>query len=200
MQLYMDAAASFWREWIINYDASHQRALGKDAAYRQPAVSLTMLAGGSGASIAPCLRSARRAHRHFTNFPVRWLGGLIAFTALVAALLNLRRLIGGLRDRTLRAHPERAPRESAALWYDTDGGPHGAAGLAQVAVANTAGFRRGHSGSGTAEESGQIYARLRVGAFRQVGGRRPKFAGAFPGYHCRQNGGFQNKPNRAATS
>src|SRR5580658_10549666 len=30
MQLYIDAAASFWREWIINYDASHQRTLGKD--------------------------------------------------------------------------------------------------------------------------------------------------------------------------
>jgi len=29
MQLYLDAAASFWREWIINYDASHQRALGR---------------------------------------------------------------------------------------------------------------------------------------------------------------------------
>ena len=32
MRLYADAAASFWREWIINYDVSHQRALGKDAA------------------------------------------------------------------------------------------------------------------------------------------------------------------------
>ena len=37
LQLYLDAAASFWREWIINYDVSHQRTLGKDAAYRQPA-------------------------------------------------------------------------------------------------------------------------------------------------------------------
>jgi hypothetical protein len=33
-------------------------------------------------------------------------------------LLNLGRLLRGLRDRRLRAHPERAPRESAALWYD----------------------------------------------------------------------------------
>jgi hypothetical protein len=49
---------------------------------------------------------------------VRWLGGLIAFTAVLITLLNLRRLVSGLRDRSLRAHPERAPRESAALWYD----------------------------------------------------------------------------------
>jgi hypothetical protein len=57
-------------------------------------------------------------HGHFATFPVRWLGGLIAFAALLITLLNLRRLINGLRDRKLRAHPERAPRESAALWYD----------------------------------------------------------------------------------
>jgi hypothetical protein len=64
------------------------------------------------------LRSARRAQRHFTNFPLRWLGGLIAVATVLITLLNLRRVIGGLRDRSLRAHPERAPRESAALWYD----------------------------------------------------------------------------------
>jgi hypothetical protein len=64
------------------------------------------------------LRSARRAHDHFTTFPLRWLAGFIAFTAVLTTLLNLRRLIGGLRDRSLRAHPERAPGESAALWYD----------------------------------------------------------------------------------
>jgi hypothetical protein len=64
------------------------------------------------------LRWARRAHHHFTAFPVRWLGGLIAFATVLIALWNVRRLIGGMRARNLRAHPERAPRESAALWYD----------------------------------------------------------------------------------
>jgi hypothetical protein len=32
--------------------------------------------------------------------------------------LNLRGLVTGVRARRLLAHPERAPRESAALWYD----------------------------------------------------------------------------------
>jgi hypothetical protein len=32
MRLYVDAAASFWREWVINYDVNHQRSLGQDAA------------------------------------------------------------------------------------------------------------------------------------------------------------------------
>jgi protein-glutamine gamma-glutamyltransferase len=117
MQLYMDAAASFWREWIINYDASHQRTLGKDAAYGTRRF-FDEARRWMGRQHRALLRSARRAQRHFTTFPVRWLGGLIAFTAVLITLLNLRRLVSGLRDRSLRAHPERAPRESAALWYD----------------------------------------------------------------------------------
>ncbi len=117
MQLYMDAAASFWREWIINYDASHQRTLGKDAAAgsRQFFDEARWWIGRRHRAL---LRSARRAHRRFTNFPVRWWSGIVACAAFPIALLNLRRLRAGLRNRGLRAHPERAPRESAALWYD----------------------------------------------------------------------------------
>jgi len=117
MQLYIDAAASFWREWIINYDVSHQQTLGKDAAYSSRRF-FDQARRWIARQHSALLRSARRAHRHFTSFPMRWLGGLIAFTTVMIALLNLRRLIGGLRDHSLRAHPERAPREAAALWYD----------------------------------------------------------------------------------
>ena len=31
LSLYVDAMASFWREWVVNYDASHQKSLGEDA-------------------------------------------------------------------------------------------------------------------------------------------------------------------------
>ena len=117
MQLYVDAAASFWREWIINYDVGHQRTLAKDAATNSRQF-FDQVRRWIGRQHSAMLRAARRAHEHFTNFPVRWLGGLIAFAAVLLTLLNLRRLIGGLRARSLRAHPERAPRESAALWYD----------------------------------------------------------------------------------
>ncbi len=116
MDLYLDAAASFWREWIINYDVGHQRTLSKDAA-----TGMRLFVEQARRWIerqhSVMLQWARRAHDHFTAFPVRWLGGLITFTAVLIALWNVRRLIGGLRARTLRAHPERAPRESAALWY-----------------------------------------------------------------------------------
>jgi hypothetical protein len=116
MQLYIDAAASFWREWIINYDVGHQRTLGKQAVnsgrqfvddVRQWIVHLH----------GTLLDSARRAHGRFTSFPIRWLSRFIGLTVVVISLLNLRRLIVAVHNRRLRKHPERAPRESAALWY-----------------------------------------------------------------------------------
>ena len=116
MQLYVDAAASFWREWIVNYDVSHQRTLGKDAATSSRRF-FDEARRWIGRRHRALLRSARRAHAHFTNFPVRWLAGSIGFAAVLITLLNFGRVVRGLRDRRLRAHPERAPRESAALWY-----------------------------------------------------------------------------------
>jgi transglutaminase-like putative cysteine protease len=117
MQLYVDAAASFWREWIINYDISHQRTLGKDAATSSRQF-LDEARRWIERQHRALLRSARRAHDHFTNCPVRWLGASIAFAAVLITLLNLGRMVSGWRNRSLRAHPERAPRESAALWYE----------------------------------------------------------------------------------
>src|SRR5258708_15099794 len=107
MQLYMDAAASFWREWIINYDASHQRTLAKDAANNSRRFfdeARRWIARQHRA----LLRTARRTHEHMIHFPVRWLGGIFGFAALLFTLLNLPRVIRGLRNRSLRAHPERA--------------------------------------------------------------------------------------------
>jgi protein-glutamine gamma-glutamyltransferase len=117
MQLYMDAAASFWREWVINYDASHQRTLGQDAAVGSRRF-FDDLRHWIGFRHRAMLRAARRAHRHIANFPVRWLSGLVGCVLGLIALLNLRRLVRSLRAHTLRAHPERAPREAASLWYD----------------------------------------------------------------------------------
>ncbi len=117
MQLYVDAAASFWREWIINYDSSHQRNLGKDAATNSRHF-LEEARRWIAQQHRALLRSARHAHRRVTSFPVRWLGGVVGLAAILLTLVNLRHLVGEIRARSLRAHPERAPRESAALWYD----------------------------------------------------------------------------------
>jgi transglutaminase-like putative cysteine protease len=117
MQLYMDAAASFWREWIINYDVRHQQSLGRDAATntRQFFDDARRWVGRQHRKM---LRAARRAHGHMTTFPLRWIGMLLGSVLGLTALMNLRRLWRWIHHRALRAHPERAPREAASLWYD----------------------------------------------------------------------------------
>jgi protein-glutamine gamma-glutamyltransferase len=117
MQLYMDAAASFWREWIINYDASHQRSLGKDAATGSRHF-FEDARHWIGMQHRALLRWARHAHRHISNFPAQWLSGIAALAVVLITLLNIRSLVRGWRHRSLLAHPDRSPRESAALWYD----------------------------------------------------------------------------------
>jgi hypothetical protein len=117
MQLYLDAAASFWREWIINYDTGHQRTLSKNAvtSSRQFFDDVRRWIGRQHRLL---LRSARRSSHNMTAFPVRWLFGFIGSAAALITLLNFRRVVRGLRAYRLRSHPERSPREAAAVWYD----------------------------------------------------------------------------------
>jgi transglutaminase-like putative cysteine protease len=117
IQLYVDAAASFWREWIINYDTGHQRQLGKDAA-NNTRHFLDDVRRWIEEQHRALLKSARRAHHHIVNFPVRWLGGLISIAIALIVVVNIRRLLRALRAYSLRAHPSRAPRQAAALWYE----------------------------------------------------------------------------------
>jgi len=117
MSLYVDAAASFWREWVVNYDVTHQRTLGEGTG--QSARRLyNDLRDWYSRNYQSLLNSARRTHQHITQSPGRWIGGSLAVTGLLIILLNLRQILRALAQRRLRAHPDRAPRESAALWYD----------------------------------------------------------------------------------
>jgi transglutaminase-like putative cysteine protease len=117
MQLYLDALASFWREWIINYDVGHQRALGKTAITGSKHFVDDTLRWIESQHHA-LVRSATREYAHFTNSPTQWLGRTVVVVGLLIVLLNLGPMIAAVRARALHKHPERAPRESAALWYD----------------------------------------------------------------------------------
>jgi hypothetical protein len=95
MQLYVDAAASFWREWIINYDSSHQRTLGKDAATNSRHF-LDEARRWIARQHRALLRSARRAHATSPIFRCDgWAELIRGLAVLLMALLNLRRWSAG---------------------------------------------------------------------------------------------------------
>ena len=117
MLLYVDAAASFWREWVINYDVTHQQSLGESAGQSTRRL-YDDLRHWYARNYQSLLNSARKTHQQITRSPGRWIGGSLAVTLFLMSLVNVRSILRAVANRRLRAHPDRAPRESAALWYD----------------------------------------------------------------------------------
>ena len=117
LALYVDAMASFWREWIVSYDSSHQYVLGQAAmsGTRHLWEGVHLWAQTRYQSL---LNWARRSQEHVERSPGRWAtyGLVIALGFLLAA--NLRRIVRGLQQNWLRAHPGHSPQQAAALWYE----------------------------------------------------------------------------------
>ena len=115
--LYVDAMASFWRDWIVSYDTTHQYILG------QAAVSGTRglwedARKWARDKYASMLEWARRSQDRVEHSPARWAltAGVIAVILLL--LGNLARFVRWLYERWLQMHPERSPELAAAMWYE----------------------------------------------------------------------------------
>jgi hypothetical protein len=114
--LYVDAMASFWRDWVVSYDSSHQYVLG------QAAVSGTR-GLWEGARLwarkhyQSMLKWARRSQDRVEHSPGRWAVFGAGITLALLLLANLGRIARLLHEKWLRAHPERSPEQAAAMWY-----------------------------------------------------------------------------------
>jgi len=115
--LYLDAMASFWRDWVVNYDAGHQQALamGAKSDGRQ---LLWLVRRWWRHHYKTLLDSARRTERAMAGSPLRWgiAGGLITIALLLAG--NARMLWQTLVRCRLAARPEKSPRRAATIWYE----------------------------------------------------------------------------------
>jgi len=115
--LYLDAAESFWREWVISYDFSHQYILGR-AAVSGTRTNWERARTWARERYASLLNWARRGQRGAEKSPARWLGGALAVGLLLLLLANAARIARMIHRRRLQAHPERSPNQAAALWYE----------------------------------------------------------------------------------
>lgn len=115
--LYLDAAREFWREWVINYDLSHQLRIDREFT-RQGTNYIERLRSWGRAFYAKLVERARRAQDGLREMPRRnmvWI--VMGFAGLLFAL-NARRLWRTWRRQRLAARPERAPRAAATVWYE----------------------------------------------------------------------------------
>ena len=115
--LYLDAAQSFWREWVISYDSSHQYLLGQ-AALTGTRSSWERSRIWARLRYAHLLAWARRAQHSAEEAPTSWFLGSGASALLLLVLANLGRITRMIRRKELQAHPERSPDEAAAMWYE----------------------------------------------------------------------------------
>jgi transglutaminase-like putative cysteine protease len=116
LALYIDALSSFWRDWVVSYDSSHQYELG------QAAISGTRgLWEGARTwardHYASMLKWARHSQDRVEHSPGRWAVLGLAITLGLLLLANLGRIARFLHEKWLQAHPERSPEQAASMWY-----------------------------------------------------------------------------------
>jgi transglutaminase-like putative cysteine protease len=115
--LYVDAMASFWRDWIVSYDSSHQHVLG------QAAISGTRglwegIRTRARDRYDSMLKWARQSQNRVERAPGRWTVFGLAIAAGFLFVANLGKIIRWLHEKRLSAHPEHAPEQAAAMWYE----------------------------------------------------------------------------------
>ena len=115
--LYADAMASFWREWVVSYDVSHQYILGHRAAQGGAQWIRRMQRWGRQVYDA-WLDAARKTGRAVSNAPWRWGGMALGAMGLLVLGSYSARLWRAIRRRQVAARPELSPRLAATIWYE----------------------------------------------------------------------------------
>ncbi len=115
--MYLDAMATFWREWVVNYDSVHQNTLGQEAAHRTRRI-LEHLKGWAESHYEALLKRTQTAADAVVLAPGRWLAGSLLAVILLTMIFNLRGIWRAVKRLRLAAHPERSPHQAASLWYE----------------------------------------------------------------------------------
>jgi len=114
--LYVDAMESFWRDWVVNYDALHQTALGDEVLHsgRSSWFRLKKWARHRNAALARAMRSALSQGE---ISKAGWLPWTAAGAILVIFLSKAGAIARFLRRRRLANQPHIFPRAAAEIWY-----------------------------------------------------------------------------------
>ena len=118
LQLYLDAANEFWRDWVVNYDFSHQRMLTVTTLTRTRRAGdklRQMLVGVYPRMLNLARLVIRSVDRHPRPYQA---AGWITITLLICLAFGptFKRW---LKRRTLIAQPTRSPKHAATILYET---------------------------------------------------------------------------------
>jgi hypothetical protein len=113
--LYLDAAKEFWHDWVVNYDFMHQLEVSRKADEVQRGMLQNVDARWRKFyhSLVNRVRHARA-----TVSPAKAATWIVAVSAGLVFLLNLRKIWQLLRRRRLAKNPASAPKLAATIWYE----------------------------------------------------------------------------------
>jgi protein-glutamine gamma-glutamyltransferase len=115
--LYMDAMASFWREWIVNYDFGHQVHLAQDAG-RGSRKLVGQAQAWMKSRYDRMLGWAHKTQDRIGSSTVLWGERLLAGFMVLLLILSVPHVIAFARKLRVTRCPERAPQVAATLWYE----------------------------------------------------------------------------------
>jgi hypothetical protein len=116
MALYVDAMREFWREWVVNYDFSHQSTLAMNVS-RKGRTMAEELKAWWDLKTARWTATLRTVTHDAQRRPQRWIGWTIGITVLIAFLIFLPSLLRDLAELRAARKPSRAPQSAATVWY-----------------------------------------------------------------------------------
>jgi hypothetical protein len=116
VQLYLDAAREFWREWIVNYDFVHQERLA-NAAVGASTRTADRLKLWARRKYEAMLNSARDTHKMMIKSPRAYGGSAVLFISGIILLFNVPRFARLIKMRRVARNPGSAPQSAASIWY-----------------------------------------------------------------------------------
>ncbi len=115
--LYLDALSSFWREWVVNFDASHQATLGQMTAHNARS-SLYRAYEWGRKTYQNWIERARKISASISGAPLKWGGIAFSIILLLGLVANTHRILRAIARHRLAARPQDAPAQAASIWYE----------------------------------------------------------------------------------
>ena len=116
LALYVDAMASFWQEWVVNYDLAHQLKLTQNANRGSRAI-IRQAQSWSRSHYDKILGWAKRAEDRIGKSAVTWgiRTTVLALIAIFAA--SIPRILFWMRRLRVARQPHKSPEIAASIWY-----------------------------------------------------------------------------------
>jgi hypothetical protein len=115
--LYLDAMSSFWREWVVNYDLSHQLRLTQDATHGSRAIVGRAQFWGRE-QYERILGWARRQQEQLGASTVKWGIRVLIAVSIFIVLAIMPRMLLLIHKVKLARRPRKAPQLAASIWYE----------------------------------------------------------------------------------